>query len=183
CAPAGAQRRVGGEGRPRERVDHRGGGGEDPCRRLCGEGPRGRRGADRRARGGRRRGEAEAQALDGLERGPRAGANLRDAAGVAVARSLVFGVGGTLAVLMLTIAVLVVRSQRRPSVVGAEGMVGAVGVARSRLAPAGTVLVRGEYWTADGDEVVDAGEPIEVTAVEGLRLRVRRARSRAVERR
>jgi len=103
--------------------------------------------------------------------------------GIAVARSLVFGVGGTLAVLMLVIAALVVRSQRRPSMVGAEGMVGAVGVAQSRLAPAGSVLVRGEYWTAEGDEFVDAGEPIEVTAVEGLRLRVRRARSRAGERR
>jgi len=105
------------------------------------------------------------------------------ATGVAVARSLVFGVGGTLAVLMLGIAALVVRSQRRRSVVGAEGMVGAVGVARSRLAPAGTVLVRGEYWSAEGDELVDAGEPVEVTAVEGLRLRVRRAPSRAAERR
>jgi len=77
----------------------------------------------------------------------------------------------------------VVRSQRRPAAGGAEGMVGAVGVARSRLAPAGTVLVRGEYWAADGEEVVDADEPIEVTAVEGLRLRVRRARARAAERR
>ena len=103
--------------------------------------------------------------------------------GVAVARSLVFGVGGTLGVLMLGIAALVVRSQRRPAAGGAEGMVGAVGVARSRLAPAGTVLVRGEYWAADGEEVVDADEPIEVTAVEGLRLRVRRARARAAERR
>src|SRR5256712_7730207 len=76
--------------------------------------------------------------------------------GVAVARSLVFGVGGTLAALMLAIAGLVVRSQRRPSMVGAEGLVGAVGVARRRLAPAGSVLVRGEYWTAQGGGLVDA---------------------------
>src|SRR5437667_10150853 len=64
--------------------------------------------------------------------------------GVAVARSLVFGVGGTLGVLMLGIAALVVRSQRRPAAGGGEGEVGAGGVARSRLAPPGTVRGPGE---------------------------------------
>ena len=55
-------------------------------------------------------------------------------------------------------------------------MVGTVGIARHRLAPEGTVLVRGEYWTAESEDVVDAGERVEVTGVEGLRLHVRRAR-------
>ena len=40
----------------------------------------------------------------------------------------------------------------------AEGMLGAVGVARERLDPAGTVFVHGEYWTADSDEPLEAGE-------------------------
>ena len=48
-------------------------------------------------------------------------------------------------------------------------------IAQERLAPSGTVLVHGEYWAADSDEPVDAGERVRVTAVEGLRLRVRRA--------
>jgi membrane-bound serine protease (ClpP class) len=95
--------------------------------------------------------------------------------GIRVARSLVFGVGGSVAAIMLLIGTLVVRSQRRPAVLGAEGMVGRVGVAHGRLAPAGTVLVRGEYWTADSDDVVESGERVEVTSVDGLRLRVRRA--------
>jgi membrane-bound serine protease (ClpP class) len=99
--------------------------------------------------------------------------------GVAVARGLVFGVGGTLAAIMLAIAVLVVRAQRRPASGGAEGMIGALGEARERLAPAGTVVVRGEYWTAESEEVVDAGERVEVTGVDGLRLRVRRVRGGA----
>jgi membrane-bound serine protease (ClpP class) len=99
--------------------------------------------------------------------------------GIAVARGLVFGVGGTLAAIMLAIAVLVVRAQRRPATGGAEGMIGAVGEARERLAPAGTVVVRGEYWTAESEEVVDAGERVEVTGVDGLRLRVRRVRGGA----
>jgi membrane-bound ClpP family serine protease len=37
------------------------------------------------------------------------------------------------------------------------------------------VFIRGEYWTADADEEVSEGDGVEVTAVEGLRLRVRRA--------
>ncbi len=96
--------------------------------------------------------------------------------GVVVPRSLVFGVSGTVAGIMLTVATLVARSQRARASLGAEGMVGATGVTRGRLAPVGPVLLRGEYWTAESDEVVDAGERVEVTAVDGLRLRVRRAR-------
>ncbi|HSV09049.1 MAG TPA: nodulation protein NfeD [Candidatus Binatus sp.] len=96
--------------------------------------------------------------------------------GVAVARSLVFGVGGTVAAIMLVVATLVLRSQRSRAALGPQAMVGAVGVARQRIAPEGTVLIKGEYWTAESDEVVDAGEHVEVTGIEGLRLRVRRAR-------
>jgi membrane-bound serine protease (ClpP class) len=97
--------------------------------------------------------------------------------GVAVSRSLVFGVAAGLVGIMLVVGALVLRAQRAPAALGIEGMVGAVGVARGRLAPAGPVLVHGEYWTAESDEVVDAGEPVEVTGVDGLRLRVRRART------
>jgi membrane-bound serine protease (ClpP class) len=97
--------------------------------------------------------------------------------GVAVSRPLVFGVGGTVGAIMLLVAMLVVRAQRRPPVHGAEGMIGAIGVTQHRLAPAGTIVVRGEYWNAESDEVVDAGERVEVTGVDGLRLRVRRVRT------
>jgi membrane-bound serine protease (ClpP class) len=76
---------------------------------------------------------------------------------------------------LVLVVTLVVRGQRRPPAVGAEAMVGEIGHAQERLAPSGTVLVHGEYWTADSDEPVDAGERVRVTAVEGLRLRVRRA--------
>jgi membrane-bound serine protease (ClpP class) len=102
--------------------------------------------------------------------------------GVTVARSLVFGVGGTLAAIMLLVATLVVRAQRRRPMLGEQAMLGQVGVVQRRLAPAGTVLVHGEYWSAEGDEVLDVGERVEVTSIEGLRLRVRRAAARGRER-
>jgi membrane-bound serine protease (ClpP class) len=99
--------------------------------------------------------------------------------GLAIPRSLVFGVGGTVASIMLVVGTLVLRAQRARPALGVEGMVGETGVARGRLAPAGTVVVRGEYWTAESDEAVDDGERVQVTGVDGLRLRVRRLRTRS----
>jgi membrane-bound serine protease (ClpP class) len=96
--------------------------------------------------------------------------------GLAVPRSLVFGVGGGVGAVILVVGTLVFRAQRRRPVLGQEGMVGTVGIARGRLAPDGTVVVRGEYWNAESDDLVDDGERVEVTAVDGLRLRVRRVR-------
>jgi membrane-bound serine protease (ClpP class) len=95
--------------------------------------------------------------------------------GVRVSRRVVFAVAGLFSAFLILVATVVVRGQRRPVAVGAEAMVGEIGLAQQRLAPTGTVLVHGEYWTADSDEPVDAGERVRVTAVEGLRLRVRRA--------
>jgi membrane-bound serine protease (ClpP class) len=99
-------------------------------------------------------------------------------AGVALPRSIVFGVGGSFAAIVLVVGALVFRSQRARAALGTEGMLGEVGVARGRLAPAGTVVVRGEYWSAQSEDAVDDGERVEVTGVDGLRLRVRRAGGR-----
>ena len=50
-----------------------------------------------------------------------------------------------------------------------------IGKATSPLEPEGTVFIRGEYWSARAEASFPAGERAEVTAVEGLRLRVRLA--------
>jgi membrane-bound serine protease (ClpP class) len=68
------------------------------------------------------------------------------------------------------------RSFRRPQIAGTGELVGMLGKAATPLAPEGKVFVRGEYWNARSEEPVAAGERVEVTAVEGLSLRVRRAR-------
>ena len=95
---------------------------------------------------------------------------------VQVARVIIVGAGGGLAAFILVVGGLVAGRRNIPARLGAEGMIGAVGTARDRLAPAGTVLIQGEYWTAETDEAIEAGAPVEVTGVEGLRLRVRAAR-------
>ena len=41
----------------------------------------------------------------------------------------------------------------------------------------GKVFVRGEYWDVIADEQIESDAAVEVTAVEGMKLRVRRASS------
>jgi membrane-bound serine protease (ClpP class) len=69
----------------------------------------------------------------------------------------------------------VMRSLRGAPRAGVGELVGMIGKATSPLEPEGTVFVRGEYWSARAEASVPAGERVEVTAVEGLRLRVRLA--------
>jgi membrane-bound serine protease (ClpP class) len=66
-----------------------------------------------------------------------------------------------------------VTALRRTPATGREEMVGLVGIAKTALAPDGQLAVRGELWEAVSDQPVSAGEPVEVTAVDGLRLRVK----------
>jgi membrane-bound serine protease (ClpP class) len=58
---------------------------------------------------------------------------------------------------------------------GVDELIGAVGKVVSDLDPTGKVFIRGEYWNATSVEPVPRGTRVEVTAVEGLQLRVRRA--------
>jgi membrane-bound serine protease (ClpP class) len=69
---------------------------------------------------------------------------------------------------------LVVAAQRRKPVTGAEGLVGRAGVADTDLRPEGWVRVMGERWRGVSEDEVQAGEPVRVTAVDGLTLKVRK---------
>jgi membrane-bound serine protease (ClpP class) len=69
------------------------------------------------------------------------------------------------------------RTFRQPIFSSRQRIVGAQGVVKQTIAPVGTVQVKSELWTAVSDEQVAAGEKVVVTGVEGLRLRVARAKS------
>jgi membrane-bound serine protease (ClpP class) len=81
----------------------------------------------------------------------------------------------TLAGFAAIVAFGVVRSLRSAPRAGVGELVGMIGKATSPLDPEGTVFVRGEYWSARAETTVPAGVKVQVTAVEGLRLRVRLA--------
>ena len=93
-----------------------------------------------------------------------------------VDRGLIAGTAVTLGAFILGLGWLVVRAHRRRPASGAEGMLGEIGQVR-RVDAGGRrakVFVHGEYWEADADEAVAVGDAVEVTAVEGLRVRIRR---------
>jgi membrane-bound serine protease (ClpP class) len=67
-----------------------------------------------------------------------------------------------------------VKAQRRKPVTGGEGLVGEEGIADTEIMAEGKVFVRGEYWDAASPERIMKGEKVVVTAVEGMRVRVRK---------
>jgi len=72
------------------------------------------------------------------------------------------------------------RAQGRKVQTGREGLVGAVGVARTQLGPEGTVFVQGEIWSAESlDGVIPAGARVRVARIQGLRLQVKREEASA----
>ena len=67
------------------------------------------------------------------------------------------------------------QAQRSRPKTGMEGLLGAVAEVRTDLDPKGTVFVQGERWHAVAkDGPIAAGEQVEIIAVEGFRLHVRR---------
>ncbi len=65
------------------------------------------------------------------------------------------------------------RAQRTPARSGGERLIGAVGVARSRLDPEGQVHVQGACWSAvAAGGPVEEGQAVRVVGLDGLRLKV-----------
>ena len=86
---------------------------------------------------------------------------------------------GTTAGLVFFAVSMGIRALYRPSVIGSSAMVGRLGVTRTALQPDGQVLIDGELWRAvSPDAGVGAGEPVQVTAIDGLTLTVTRSTRR-----
>jgi membrane-bound serine protease (ClpP class) len=94
-----------------------------------------------------------------------------------VGLSLVLPVTLTLAGLLLFLVRLGVQAQRQPAVTGESGMLHTHGQALTAIPPGGTgrVATRGEIWTATAGESIHAGDPVVITAIDGLVLTVKRA--------
>jgi membrane-bound serine protease (ClpP class) len=81
------------------------------------------------------------------------------------------------AIVGAVVVLLVTRSLFRSQTAGVDDLLGLIGETRTALTPEGKVFIRGEYWSATADQEIASGESVEVTAVEGMSLRVRRALS------
>jgi len=94
---------------------------------------------------------------------------------LAVDRSIIFTAVATVGAIMLALSYLVFKSQKLTPTMGMDGLIGATGEVRSKLALAGKVFVHGEYWNAEADAEIDVGEKVEVIGYQGMRLKVRRS--------
>jgi membrane-bound serine protease (ClpP class) len=65
---------------------------------------------------------------------------------------------------------LAVKASRNKAITGRQGMMDAVGVARTDLAPEGKVLIRGEFWDAQAAEPIPTGTRVRVRGMQGLKL-------------
>jgi membrane-bound serine protease (ClpP class) len=86
--------------------------------------------------------------------------------------STALGVTVPFALITSFLFTIALRARRNKVVTGAGAMVGELGVAVGELNPAGTVMVRGEYWNAVAPSRIAAAAPVRVTRIDGLTLRV-----------
>lgn len=94
---------------------------------------------------------------------------------LAVDPMLVYAAAATFGTFTLIVGWLVVRTQRRPAVLGREGLLGLTAEVRQAIpggARAGKVFVHGEYWNARAESAIAAGEAVRITAVDGMLLTV-----------
>jgi membrane-bound serine protease (ClpP class) len=69
-----------------------------------------------------------------------------------------------------------IRAHRRKVITGKEGVVGEVGIAKTKILKEGLVFAQGEIWNAvaEGDEVIEEGDKVQIVGMEGLKLKVKR---------
>jgi membrane-bound serine protease (ClpP class) len=84
---------------------------------------------------------------------------------------------GLSALLFIITVGVAVRVYREKPDTGKEGMINMKAIAKTDILPAGQgqVFMRGEYWTAWSDDLIHAGDPVTVVAIEGLKVKVKKS--------
>ena len=79
------------------------------------------------------------------------------------------------ALLFIVTVTVALRAHRSKVDTGKEGLIGMLAEAKTDIGADGQVFLRGEYWNARSDEPIAKGEKVTVVAVDGLRLKVKKA--------
>ncbi len=96
---------------------------------------------------------------------------------LAVDPKIIYAAAATFGGAILIATFLVVRTHRNKPALGVEGLIGETGEVRQRIGGGrqrGKIFVHGEYWNAFADEAIEANERVEITAMDGMNLTVRR---------
>jgi membrane-bound serine protease (ClpP class) len=78
----------------------------------------------------------------------------------------------------VVVTTLVVRAHRTKPAGGFQGLVGRRGTVKHWSDGRGKVFVHGEWWSADGEDGLNAGDAVVVTDTDGLRLKVKKSEAR-----
>jgi len=92
-----------------------------------------------------------------------------------ISRSVLYPTLATTVIIALGTLYLATKSSQLKATSGAEGMVGATGIAKETLDPDGNVYVHGEIWSAVCDGTIAEGETVVVEKVDGLKVKVKKA--------
>jgi membrane-bound serine protease (ClpP class) len=92
--------------------------------------------------------------------------------GFGVPGRLIAGIGAASALAFMGMVWFAARARARPVTTGVEELLGEPAVALEDFTGRGRVRIRGEVWQAQSDGAVRRGQPLRVTALEGLTLRV-----------
>jgi len=96
-----------------------------------------------------------------------------DVPGFMVSRPLIGAISLASALGLMAIIGIAVKARNRPVVAGREQLVGATGTALLDFELQGSVFVHSERWSAITDVPLFEGQPIVVTGIDGLTLKVR----------
>lgn len=79
-------------------------------------------------------------------------------------------------VFFLAVSYFGLKAQRKKSITGIESIVGRKAKALTDINPEGKVMIDGEIWNAYSDELINKEEEVIIEKVEGLKLKVRKAK-------
>lgn len=94
---------------------------------------------------------------------------------LAIPRAVIIAITVITSAFFIFIVAMVRKTLLQRPVSGGEGMVGLEGIARTELAPEGTVSIEGELWNARSEgDIIAEGEKVKVLSVKGLRVLVKK---------
>ncbi len=96
------------------------------------------------------------------------------APGVEVSRGVIIGLALAFALVVGLVAAVLARTHNIKPATGQESLIGQVAPVRTTIAPEGTIFVQGALWKARSQDRFDVGDVVEIVAVDGLTLVVRR---------
>ncbi len=91
-----------------------------------------------------------------------------------ISKAVIFGVALTIGGFVALAFTFALKARLAKPTTGVEGLVGQVGVVKSKIDKIGYVYVAGELWEAGADEVIDVDTPVVVLEVKDLKIKVGR---------